>query len=476
MGKNHVRHFERIGGRKGINAAHKLLHPPLHRFTRRVIFPGRLMAAIQDRAPVGRNCIGAEEKQNANLKESYRNYMKAEPCFGAWVVFRKSSGFRPEDVLRGIRFRFPSLSSSSGRCAFSLSRFPLPEMASRKETPAPGAGAASSAAVKVKAKAAPGDSAVKQVQIDGVVVLKIIKHYQEEGQGNEVVQGVLLGLVVEDRLEITNCFPFPQHTEDDADFDEVQYQMEMMRSLRHVNIDHLHVGWYQSTYYGSFVTRALLDSQFSYQHAIEESVVLIYDPIKTAHGYLSLKAYRLTPKLMEVCKEKDFSPEALKKANIAFENMFEEVPIIIKNSYLINVLLWELEKKSGVADRHELLSLASNNHLGKSLQLLMDRVDEMSQDIVKYNTYLRNTSKQQQQKHQYQQRRQQENLQRQSRGEPPLPEEDMNKLFKPPQPPPRMDSLLIAGQINTYSQNIKEFTAQNLGKLFMAQALQEHNN
>lgn len=52
--------------------------------------------------------------------------------------------------------------------------------------------------------------------------------------------------------------------------------MEMMRSLRHVNIDHLHVGWYQSTFYGSFVSRALLDSQFSYQHAIEESVVLIY--------------------------------------------------------------------------------------------------------------------------------------------------------------------------------------------------------
>lgn len=62
--------------------------------------------------------------------------------------------------------------------------------------------------------------------------------------------------------------PLPHHP--------VQYQMEMMRSLRHVNIDHLHVGWYQSTYYGSFVTRALLDSQFSYQHAIEESVVLIY--------------------------------------------------------------------------------------------------------------------------------------------------------------------------------------------------------
>uniref|UniRef100_A0A8C0MR50 eIF3h C-terminal domain-containing protein n=1 Tax=Canis lupus familiaris TaxID=9615 RepID=A0A8C0MR50_CANLF len=232
--------------------------------------------------------------------------------------------------------------------------------------------------------------------------------------------------------------------------------MHLYWSLCHVNINHLHVGWYQSTYYGF------------YQHAIEESVVLIYNPIKAAQGSLSLKAYRLTPKLMEVCEEKDFSPEALKKGNITFEHTFEEVPIGIKNSHLINVLLWELEKKSAVADKHELLSLASSNHLGKNLQLLMDRVDEMSQDIVKYNTYMRNTSKQQQQKRQYQQPRRQENMQHQSQREAPLPEEDLSKLFKPPQPPARMDSLLIAGQINTYCQNIKEFTAQNLGKLFMA--------
>lgn len=42
---------------------------------------------------------------------------------------------------------------------------------------------------------------------------------------------------------------------------------------------------------------------------------------------------------------------------------------------------------------------ACSNHLEKSLQLLMDRVDDMSQEIVKYDTYCRNLSKQQQQKH-----------------------------------------------------------------------------
>ncbi|KAK2836532.1 hypothetical protein Q7C36_014401 [Tachysurus vachellii] len=320
-------------------------------------------------------------------------------------------------------------------------------------------------------------SAVKQVQLEGLVVLKIIKHYQEEGQGSEVVQGVLLGLVVDDRLEITNCFPFPQHTEDDADFDEVQYQMEMMRSLRHVNIDHLHVGWYQSTFFGSFMSRALLDSQFSYQHAIEESVVLIYDPIKTAQGSLSLKAYRLTPKLMEICREKDFSSESLKKANVGYEKMFEEVPIVIKNSHLVNVLLCDLEDKTTEVEKHELLNLSSSSHLEKSLQMLMDRVDDMCQDISKYNNYSRSLSKQQQQKHQ-----------------PFLARRTCVCVCvcvcSPPMPPSRKPitypeivavimpicPFFCLGQINTYCQTVKEFTSQNLGKLFMAEALQGHGS
>ncbi|KAL7836009.1 hypothetical protein SRHO_G00283560 [Serrasalmus rhombeus] len=32
------------------------------------------------------------------------------------------------------------------------------------------------------------------------------------------------------------------------------------------------------------------------------------------------------------------------------------------------------------------------------------------------------------------------------------------------------------GQINDYRQNVKEFTLENLGKLFMAEALQDHSS
>lgn len=44
-------------------------------------------------------------------------------------------------------------------------------------------------------------------------------------------------------------------------------------------------------------------------HRLSSLPLVILDPIKTAQGSLSLKAYRLTPKLMEICKEKDFTPE-----------------------------------------------------------------------------------------------------------------------------------------------------------------------
>lgn len=45
---------------------------------------------------------------------------------------------------------------------------------------------------------------------DVQVVLKVIKHCQEEGSSSELVTGILVGLVVGTSLEITNCFPLPK--------------------------------------------------------------------------------------------------------------------------------------------------------------------------------------------------------------------------------------------------------------------------
>jgi hypothetical protein len=68
------------------------------------------------------------------------------------------------------------------------------------------------------------------------VVLKMIKHCRENLP--DLVTGQLLGLDVDRSLEVTNCFPFPSSADnEDGDEAGTQYQIEMMRCLREVNVD-----------------------------------------------------------------------------------------------------------------------------------------------------------------------------------------------------------------------------------------------
>lgn len=66
-----------------------------------------------------------------------------------------------------------------------------------------------------------------------------------------------------------------------------------------------------------------------------------------------------------------------------------------------------------------------------------------------------------------------ENAQRQARGEPPLPDEDISKQFKPIAPLPRLDAMITSGQIYNYCKQISQFCSQSLGKLYVAKALQQ---
>lgn len=109
--------------------------------------------------------------------------------------------------------------------------------------------------------------------------MKLIKHCHEVDLSNQgmIAQGALLGLVSDsNRLEITHAFPFPSASTTDETLDDEDFQLSVMRRLRMVNVDHLHVGWYQSSHFGHFLSPQLLESHFAYQTAIEESICLIF--------------------------------------------------------------------------------------------------------------------------------------------------------------------------------------------------------
>jgi len=305
---------------------------------------------------------------------------------------------------------------------------------------------------------------IDYVQIDGLVILKIIKHCQEEALNAEV-RGVLLGLIMDRRLEVTNCFPFPRHSEEN-DIDEMDYQCLMIRHLRNVNVDHLQVGWYQNNPYGSYIsTWETVDSQYLYQTTIEESIVLLYDPARTQKGFLSLKAYRLSNLAMKLCKEGEFTIETLKANQMSFDKFFQEIPIEIKNSHLVNALLCEFDESMPVDEGKQFLDMGTLSVLEKSLQPLMKCVE----DVSKWANYQRHViiKKQQLMK---------DNALRVAKGEPPMTEEEMNKFIKPPTALQRLETLLNYCQTLNYCQLTSTFASQNIGKLFMAKALQDSPN
>lgn len=132
---------------------------------------------------------------------------------------------------------------------------------------------------------------IREVEIDGLVVLKIIRHCREFLP--QPVTGQLLGLDQRDSLEVTNCFPFPHLTDESDPAAVTKYQTEMMVRLREVNVDSNTVGWYQSTFLGNHLSDTMIRTQFSYQEQIRNGVCLVYDPARSTPSGLSLKVRRL---------------------------------------------------------------------------------------------------------------------------------------------------------------------------------------
>lgn len=356
--------------------------------------------------------------------------------------------------------------------------------------------AAPSVLTPAAAATAIAKSRIDFVQMDALVMLKILKHCQESGGGAELAQGILTGMIQQadgnaNRIEITNCFGLPNAVNlkgidpqataaagsaalSGADYNDAcnKFITDNLKTFRHLNIDHLIVGWYQSSLFSSFVNKNFIEDHFMYQNEIKESVVLIYDPFKTQYGSLSIKAYRLTPNLMELEERKDFTAEAVKEYKLTHENFMEEIPVIVKNSHLVNSLLCEIQDLTPASRRYNFFDLSTSNVLEKVMRSLIENVDELSGETNKYLNYHKQLQKQNHLKQQYLQKREAENSARRARGEQPLPDEDINKIFKPLPSMSRLETLLISNQIKSYCQQINEFASQSFTNLFIAEAVQ----
>ncbi|KAG6422852.1 hypothetical protein SASPL_113234 [Salvia splendens] len=315
---------------------------------------------------------------------------------------------------------------------------------------------------------------LRVVQIEGLVILKIIKHCKEFSPA--LVTGQLLGLDVGSVLEVTNCFPFPIREEDEeVEAEGANYQLEMMRCLREVNVDNNTVGWYQSTMFGSFQTVELIETFMNYQENIRRCVCIIYDPSRANQGVLALKALKLSDTFMELYRTNNFKGEKLREKNLSFVDIFEEIPIKVSNSALISAFMTELEADIPVTQcDYDRLHLSTSPILERNVEFLIECMDDLSMEQQKFQFYYRNLSRQEAQKQAWLQKRRAENVARKNAGEEPLPEEDpTNPIFKPIPEPSRLDSFLVTNQIANYCNQINGVAGQSFSRLYLMKALHE---
>ncbi|RAO65459.1 uncharacterized protein BHQ10_001471 [Talaromyces amestolkiae] len=342
------------------------------------------------------------------------------------------------------------------------------------------------------------------VQVEALVVMKIIKHSSQTFP--TVATGSLVGLDVGGTLEITNTFPFPVvEVPPESHFDtstpnaaaaaprakaNTAYQAEMLRMLREVNIDAQNVGWYTSANMGNFINLNVIENQFFYQKELNErTVALVHDISRSAQGSLSLRAFRLSPQFMNAFKENKFTSEQLQKSGFRYQDILVELPVKIHNSHLLTSFLHQLPSplpsepldlppslsalKNGAAAQSNVLSpnfdnlsLSIDPFLEKNCDLLLDAIETHHSENNNFQYYQRSLAREQQKIAAWQAKRKAENASRATLKQAPLPEDEWQRLFKLPQEPSRLESMLNTRQVEQYSRQIDGFVSSTTGKMF----------
>jgi len=320
--------------------------------------------------------------------------------------------------------------------------------------------------------------AILTVQLDGLVLLKIIQHGKDSLP--EPVSGQLLGLDTSSGvLEVTSCFPMPSGLNSNQ---EEAYQIEMMKALRTVNVDTNTVGWYQSSIMGSFLTPNLIEAQFAYQKHIPNSVVLVYDPILTQRGHLLIRAYRLSERFMNIYGDKNnLTQERFSEAGVESKDIFEELPIKIHNAHLVHGFLYELResKKFNVDD--ERLSLQHGPYIERAITAsLFENVDEFVNEQNKFQYYQRSLARQKQVQQTFISQLNADNEIKIMQGKP-LSDSDLllqnpealakHPLFKPLPKPDRLATNLSLAQIAEVERLISEQSRSALLKLLVVDSV-----
>lgn len=205
------------------------------------------------------------------------------------------------------------------------------------------------------------------------------------------VAGQLLGMGRGEVLEITDMFPFATRAADEED--EATYQVDMMKALRDVNVDHTSVGWYQTTSLDAPIQASFIEAQAGYQIEIPNSCFLVYDQMRSCQGPPSVRAFRLSDDFISALKSNRRPSSAEFEDFLKADGIFVELSVEISLSAMDRMMLasWAEELPAanvlGSENAHKLL-------VARLAQNMVVALDESISEAARVQHYVRVVGKQ----------------------------------------------------------------------------------
>lgn len=181
---------------------------------------------------------------------------------------------------------------------------------------------------------------------------------------------------------------------------------------------------------------------------------------------------------------------SIQKSKLRFQDILVELPVQVHNSHLLTSFLHQLPQHppekaaidfpSSLADLShdpnitsmplapnlDSLDLSIDPYLEKTCDLLLESIENHQTEQNNAQYYQRSLAREQAKITAWQQKRKQENALRAQQKQPALPEDEWQKLFKLPQEPSRLESLLVGRQVEQYARQVDGFSAVVSGKMF----------
>jgi translation initiation factor 3 subunit H len=123
-------------------------------------------------------------------------------------------------------------------------------------------------------------------------------------------------------------------------------------------------------------------------------------------------------------------------------------------------------KNDTLAPTFDKLSISVDPFLSQTCDNLLESIETYHVEANNFSYYSRALAREQTKIAQWQAKRKAENAARALSKQPPLPEDEWQRLFKLPTEPSRLESMLNTRQVEQYTRQVDGFVSATTGKMF----------